>query len=80
MAVEAGGGWYGGGSSDGENGGGSNWAFTETNYNTWKNANSTDASQYLLKDHPEYYLKDAQIKAGNQSFTSPTGTNEKVWK
>ena len=57
-------------------GGGSGWIFTESTYNTWRSGNSTDANQYLLKDHPEYYLTNAQTITGNTSFTSPTGSNE----
>ena len=73
-----GGGWYGGGASgpDGTSGGGSGWVYTESNYNSWRSGNATDANQYLLKDHPEYYLTNAQTIAGNTSFTAPGGSNE----
>ena len=77
MLLEAEAGWYGGGSAHYcSAGGGSGWVFTQANYNTWKSGNSSDANQYLLKDHPEYYLAEAQTIAGNQQFLSPTGTNE----
>ena len=73
-----GGGWYGGGASgpDGTSGGGSGWAFTESNYTTWQNGNSSDANQYLLKNNTEYYLTNTQLIAGNQTFKAPNGSNE----
>ena len=70
-----GGGWYGGGGaydndsdSDGRwGGGGSGYVYT-----------SSTASNYpsgcLLNS--SYYLTEAQIIAGNTSFTSPTGSSE----
>ena len=76
-AAGGGGGWYGGGSGNYcSAGGGSGWIFTESTYNTWRSGNSTDANQYLLKDHPEYYLTNAQTAAGNTSFTAPGGSSE----
>ena len=70
-----GGGWYGGqgtypdgsGDDDGGGGGGSGYVYT-----------SSTASNYpsgcLLNS--SYYLTNAQTIAGNQSFTSPTGSSE----
>lgn len=70
-----GGGWYGGqgtypdgsGDDDGGGGGGSGYVYT-----------SSTASNYpsgcLLNS--SYYLTNAQTIAGNQSFTSPTGSYE----
>lgn len=70
-----GGGWYGGqgtypdgsGDDDGGGGGGSGYVYT-----------SSTASNYpsgcLLNS--SYYLTNAQTIAGNQSFTSPTGSKE----
>ena len=70
MTGAGGGGWYGGGGGTNHNqggGGGSGYVYT-----------SSTASNYpsgcLLNE--SYYLTDAQTIAGNQSFTSPTGTNE----
>ncbi|MCR4581001.1 MAG: InlB B-repeat-containing protein, partial [Bacilli bacterium] len=63
-----GGGWYGGGGGQGSgSGGGSGYVYTaETalNYPTG----------CLLSE--KYYLTEASTIAGNQSFTSPTGTSE----
>lgn len=65
-----GGGWYGGYGGSSENysgGGGSGYVYT-----------SSSASNYpsgcLLNS--SYYLTDAQTIAGNQTFKSPTNTNE----
>ena len=64
-----GGGWYGGafGDTDGGAGGGSGYVYT-----------SSTASQYpsgcLLNS--SYYLANASTTAGNNSFTSPTGSAE----
>lgn len=64
-----GGGWYGGGGAGytGGSGGGSGYVYT-----------SSTASNYpsgcLLNS--SYYLTNAQTIAGNQSFTSPTGSSE----
>jgi len=63
-----GGGWFGGGSGIGGGpggGGGSGYVLT---------ADSYKPSGYKLG--PEYYLSNAQTIAGNQTFKSPTGTNE----
>lgn len=70
-----GGGWYGGGggghggSGAGSGGGGSGWVYTETNYNTWKAGNSTDANKYLLNS--SYYLTNAST-----STSSHTGNGQ----
>ena len=71
-----GGGWYGGGASgpDGTSGGGSSWTYTESNFNSWKSGNLSDAQKYELDS--SYYLTSAATIAGNTQFTSPTGTNE----
>lgn len=68
----AGGGWYGGGhgysgGTDSAGGGGSGYIYTSStasNYPSGCLLNST------------YYLSDASTKAGNESFTSPTGSTE----
>ena len=70
-----GGGWYGGcgsypdGSGDDDRGGGGGSGYIYT---------SSTASNYpsgcLLTS--KYYLSDASMKAGDTSFTSPTGTSE----
>ena len=64
-----GGGWYGGGAGgpDGGAGGGSGYVYTSTtasNYPSGCLLNST------------HYLSNAQTIAGNQSFSSPTGSTE----
>ena len=63
----AGGGWYGGSLDCDSSGGGSGYVYT-----------SATASNYpsgcLLNE--SYYLANAQTIAGDQSFTSPTGSNE----
>lgn len=70
-------GWYGGGASGGHNGaGGGGWVYTETNYNTWQFGNSTDANNYLLNS--SYYLTNAETKAGNTSFPSPTSSDNET--
>ena len=73
-----GGGWYGGGrgDTDGAGGGGSGWVYTESNYNTWKSGNPTDATKYLLNS--SYYLTNAETKAGNTSFPSPTSSGNET--
>ena len=76
LLVEAGGGWYGGTGGYIAGGGGSGWVYTASNYNTWKSGNSSDANQYLLKDHPEYYLTDAQTIVGNTSIPSTSEGTE----
>ncbi len=68
-----GGGWYGGGGSsvdgsgddDRSGAGGSGYIFTES---------SAKVDGYLLTD--KNYLTDAKLYAGNQSFKSPSGSNE----
>lgn len=62
-----GGGWYGGGASGPHRGGagGSGYVLTSS---------STKPTGYLLGS--EYYLTNASTTAGNQSFLSPTGTDE----
>ena len=57
-------------------GGGSGWVFTQANYTTWRNGNSSDANKYSLKDNTEYYLTDAQTIAGNTEFDAPGGGKE----
>ena len=77
-----GGGWYGGsgtvpdgsGDDDRGGGGGSGWIFTETNYNSWKSGNPTDANKYLLNSN--YYLTDAKTISGDSSMPSPSGTTQ----
>ena len=78
-----GGGFYGGGSGScgdnegqGAGGGGSGWVYTESNYNTWKSGNPTDATKYLLNS--SYYLTNAETKAGNTSFPSPTSSGNET--
>lgn len=69
IAGGGGGGWYGGyaGGGNAEGGGGSGYVYT-----------SSTASNYpsgcLLTS--SYYLSNAETIAGNQSFTSPTGSSE----
>lgn len=69
IAGGGGGGWYGGyaGGGSAEGGGGSGYVYT-----------SSTASNYpsgcLLTS--SYYLSNAETIAGNQSFTSPTGSSE----
>ena len=68
-----GGGWYGGGYSfQAGAGGGSGWVYTESNFNTWKSENPTDAANWLLNS--SYYLTDANSYDGTQSFTNVDGT------
>ncbi|MCR4581915.1 MAG: InlB B-repeat-containing protein [Bacilli bacterium] len=77
-----GGGWYGGGGVDPDysvdddkaGGGGSGFVFTEASYNNWF-THATDRDGNYSID-AKYYLKDTSLLAGNQSFTSPTGTTE----
>lgn len=77
-----GGGWYGGsgtvpdgtGDDDRGGGGGSGWIFTQTNYNSWKSGNPTDANKYLLNSN--YYLTDAKTISGDSSMPSPSGTTQ----
>lgn len=57
-------------------GGGSGWIYTEANYNTWKSGNPTDANKYLLNS--SYYLTNAETKAGNTSFPSPTSSSNET--
>lgn len=59
-----------------EEAGGSGWVYTQENYSSWSSANSTDASQYTLKDDSQYYLSNTQLVNGGTSFTSPSGTSE----
>ena len=56
--------------------GGSGWVYTAENYNTWKAENPVDANKYLLNS--SYYLTNAQTILGNQSFTSPTVSNNET--
>lgn len=63
-----GGGWYGGGSGSWEGGGGGSGFI-------WTSASSGNApGGYLLST--TYYLTNAQTIAGNQTFLSPSGSNE----
>lgn len=79
-----GGGWYGGGApSAGNNNrgeapgsGGSGWVYTASNFNTWKSENPTDANKYLLSS--SYYLNNAETKAGDTSFSSPTNNSNET--
>ena len=64
----AGGGWFGGSASNKieGSGGGSGYVLTQ---------NSFKPQGYLLND-TKYFLKDAMLYSGSQSFPSPTGTKE----
>lgn len=73
-----GGGWYGGGgggcgwttySSSG--GGGSGWVFTESNLNSWKSGDCTNANKFTLTS--KYYLTNASTISGNEQFPNPSG-------
>ena len=68
-----GGGWYGGGCGHAPTGG-SGWVYTETNYNTWKTGNASDADQYTLNS--EYYLTNSQTIAANASIPGVNGSTE----
>ena len=85
-------GWYGGGSGtsasatgatgylwpteqDGDGSGGSGWIYTSSTYNNWS-ANSTEGKSGKWKLDSSYYLTSASTIAGNQTFKSPSGTNE----
>ena len=82
-------GWYGGGGGgiNGNSynaakyyeamsggGGGSGWVYTEDNYNTWKNKNSSASLKWVLNS--DYYLSNAQTVDGSQSFESVSGGTE----
>lgn len=65
-----GGGWYGGGAASTQEfggGGGSGYVYTESTASNYPSGCLLNSS---------YYLTDAQTIAGNQSFNSPSGTNE----
>lgn len=73
-----GGGWYGGIScyhGQGGGGGGSGWIYTADTYSYWKQ-NSVDASNVTWTVPTSYYLISAATVAGNQTFKSPTGSDE----
>ncbi len=53
-------------------GGGSGWVYTQSNYNTWKSGNPTDANQYKLDS--SYYFDTALTIAGNTTFPNTAGT------
>ena len=78
-----GGGWYGGtgcypdGSVDDDKGGGggSGWIYTEATYTNWaQNSSEGQSGQWLLNS--SYYLVDAYLKAGNETFLNPEGIEE----
>ena len=56
--------------------GGSGWIFTADCYSTWQSGNSSDANQYVLKNYPALYLKNAQTIDGNTEFDAPGGGKE----
>lgn len=64
-----GGGWYGGGAGgpDGGAGGGSGYVYTSTTASNYPSGCLLNAT---------HYLSNAQTIAGNQSFSSPTGSTE----
>ena len=69
-----GGGWYGGGSGNHGNGsansgggGGSGYVYTSSTASNYPQGCTLNSN---------YYLTNASTTAGNQSFTSPTGSNE----
>ena len=72
-----GGGWYGGGSGGygnwhpGSGGGGSGWTFTESNFNKWKEGDSSKSSKYVLDS--SYYLTDAVTLSGNEDIPKIDG-------
>ena len=67
VAPGGGGGWYGGGLHCDSAGGGSGYVYTPTTASNYP-------SGCLLNS--AYYLSNAQTIAGNQSFSSPTGSTE----
>ncbi|KAK8842165.1 hypothetical protein M9Y10_026394 [Tritrichomonas musculus] len=72
-----GGGWYGGGSGGygcchpGSGGGGSGWTFTDSNFNKWKEGDSSNSSKCSLKS--AYYLTDAVSLGGNEEIPKHDG-------
>lgn len=73
-----GGGWYGGGGGGhgnychgGSGGGGSGWVFTESNLNSWKNSDKTNADKFMLDS--SLCLTDSNTISGDSSFPNPNG-------